>query len=80
MISLPDNVFQRMNNSKIDSNSTTDSNNTATTIKEDFQKTYEEVLNMFEKKRLLNLGVNTKVLNIYLKVIFHFLRNVFLSI
>lgn len=58
MLSLPDTVFQKMNNNKTDiktdnkTDNKSDSNNTATTIKEDFQKTYEEVLDMFEKKKI----------------------------
>jgi len=66
MMSLPDHVFEKINNriihniidsnnDKYDTNNSTNSINSTNTvdlIKEDFQKTYEEVLNMFEKRTI----------------------------
>ena len=86
MLSLPDTVFQKMNNGKTDNKTdiktdnktdsmTNDTNNTTDLVKEDFQKTYEEVLNMFEKKTITQSWREHKSFKYLLKGDFSFFQN-----
>jgi hypothetical protein len=78
MLSLPDTVFQRTTNGKTDSKTDSKTNGTTNTtdlVKEDFQKTYEEVLNMFEKKTITQSWREHKSFKYLLKGDFSFFQN-----